>query len=106
MSTLKIASEIAGASAALAGLILVFFAAALSSFDSYTIEQQGAVRGAYRWRAWPAFVAFIVSLGSCTCAIAALWTSSTVLEAWSAILLAVAALGILISAIRAVMDIG
>jgi hypothetical protein len=106
MSTLKVASEIASASGALAGLILVFFAAALSSFDTYSVEQQGAVRTSYRWRAWPALIAFVLSLISCTCAIAALWTESNCLEAVAATLLAVAAVGMLISAIRAVLDIG
>lgn len=106
MSALNIASEVSGAGAALAGLILVFFGAALSSFDTYTTEQKNAVRGAYRWRAWPAFVAFVLSLGSCGLALVAKSAASENLAWWAAVLLAVAGIGILVSAFRAVSDIG
>lgn len=73
--SLAIASEVSGAAAALAGLILVFFGNALSSFDTYNTEQRNNVRWAYRRRAWPAFLGFAAAIFSCGLALYA--------KAWS-----------------------
>ena len=104
--SLSIASEIAGAAAALAGLILVFFGAALSSFDSYSATQKAAVRGRYRLRAWPAFASFVLSLVSCGLALHAKATMCASMATVSIWLLAIVGIGIFVSALAAVLEIG
>lgn len=103
---LAIAGEISGAAAALAGLILVFFAAALSSFDSYSETQKASVRWSYRLRAWPAFLAMVVSLASCGLALHAKAASSTCSATVAIWLLGMAGVGVLVSAVAAMRDIG
>jgi hypothetical protein len=103
---LDIVSDVASASGALAGLILVFFAAALSDFGSFDAGQQQAVRGAYRWRAWPAFAGFVASLAACGLALFAKAASSQSAAAWAVAALAVAALSVLVSAVSVVREIG
>ena len=105
-ATLSIAGEVAGAAAGLAGLILVFFGAALSGFDRYTETQKGAVRGVYRRRAWPAFAGFVFALASCALALYAKTTSSPCPATWAVALLAVAGIGVFVSAFAALLEIG
>jgi hypothetical protein len=103
---LDIASDVASASAALAGLILVFFAAALSDFGGFDAGQQEAVRDTYRWRAWPAFAGFVASLAACGLALFAKAESSSAAAVWAAAALALAALSVLVAAVSVVREIG
>ena len=105
-ASVSIAGDVAGAAAALAGLILVFFAAALSSFDNYNATQKASVRTRYRLRAWPAFVAFVLALASSGLALhakATMCAGTAIASIW---LLAIVGVGIFVSALMAVRDIG
>jgi hypothetical protein len=103
---LEITSEVSGAASALAGLILVFFAAALSSFDGFDAGQQDSVRTAYRLRAWPAFGAFVLSVVSCGLALHAKATACEGTAIAAIVLLGIAGAGVFISALAAVLAIG
>jgi hypothetical protein len=104
--SLNIAGEVSGASAALAGLILVFFGSALSSFDTYSVEQQNSVRWSYRRRAWPAFVGFVAAIISCGMARYAKAETSDAAAGWGVGLLAFAGVAVFLSALQALRDIG
>jgi len=106
MGALGIASDVAGAAGALAGLILVFFGAALSSFDTYDETQKGAVRAAYRRRAWPAFAAFLSSMASCGLALHAQAFANADSASLAVMLLAAAGFGVFVSATLALLDLG
>jgi peptidoglycan/LPS O-acetylase OafA/YrhL len=104
--SLEVSGDVASASAALSGLILVFFAAALSSFDGYDDGQKQAVRWTYRRRAWPAFGGFLASLCACALALYAKAVGSEAAAVWAIIALGVAGVSVLVSAFLSVLEIG
>src|SRR5262245_22897973 len=61
-SALGVAGEVAGAAAALSGLLLVFVGAVSATFDSFQKQEQNTVRSRYQTRAWFAFIGFVLSL--------------------------------------------
>lgn len=103
---LEISGDVAAASAAFAGLVLVFFGASTASFDSYSEDQKNSVRWIYRRRAWPALAALFAALLSCGFSLYAKAAS----VCWSAVagvcLLAFVGIAISLSAILAVVEIG
>jgi hypothetical protein len=103
---LDIMTEVAGAAGAAAAVILVFFGAALASFDTYNEGEKDAVRSAYRRRAWPALVALIASTASCGVALYAKAGHSECAALVSIWLLGLAGIGIVVAAIQAVWEIG
>lgn len=103
---ISIMSEVSGAAASAAGLILVFFGAALAGFDSYSEGEKTSVRAAYRWRAWPTFLALTCATGSCALALYAKASTNECAAFWSVGLLSVAGIAVLVAAVHAVMEIG
>ncbi len=105
-AVLEIAGDVSAAAAAFAGLVLVFFGASVASFDAYDEIQRDAVRWTYRRRAWPALISLIAALASCGVSLLAkVWKCET-LALWGFGLLGVVGLGVLISALLAVREIG
>jgi len=103
---LEIAGDIAAAAAAFAGLILVFFGASISSFDSYDETARDAVRGIYRRRAWPGLAALLAALLSCYTSLSAKALMSECAAYWAAGLLALVGILIFVLALLAVWEIG
>lgn len=93
---------------ALAGLVLVFLGALLTSFDGYDAEGQSAVRRKYQRRARLALSGFIAALGSATLALAGFCVPCLVrFSLYGGILaLFLSFLMVLIVAIIAVNDLG
>jgi hypothetical protein len=93
---------------ALAGLILVFLGALLTSFDGYGAEGQSAVRRKYQHRAWLALSGFVAALISATLALAGFCIPCMARFSLYGGLLAlfVSFLMVLIVAIVAVKDLG
>ncbi|MBZ9737973.1 hypothetical protein [Mesorhizobium sp. CO1-1-4] len=94
----SLASDLSGAAAALAGLILVFLGATVAAYDGYNATQQGTVVARYRRRAAFAFFGFVLSLLSAGLALAGQWLAvggwliaSAIASAISVILVATAA---------------
>lgn len=54
--------DIAAASTALGGLLLVFIGAIAAGYASYDAEAQDVVRGRFRTRAWAGFTGFFLAL--------------------------------------------
>ena len=65
----SISGEVAGASASLAGLILVFLGAIFVGFDSYDTTAKPHIVDQYRGRARSALTGFLLSLGALLCAL-------------------------------------
>jgi hypothetical protein len=101
-----IGGDVAAASGAFAGLILVFFGASLSSFDAYSEEQRGNVRNIYRLRAWPAFAALVAAILSCGLSLYGKAAGSVCAVGWSCGLLAFAGVAILVLGIVSLKEIG
>jgi hypothetical protein len=57
-----IAGDVAAASSALAGLLLVFLGATQTAFEAYDKTAQKSVLSKYRRKAWLAFAGFVLSL--------------------------------------------
>lgn len=103
---LDVMSEVAGAAGTAAGLILVFFGAALSGFDSFTEGEKAAVRNSYRWRAWPALGALVAATVSCGAALYAKQYVSDFAASLAVWLLLIAAIAVIVSAIHSALEIG
>ena len=61
-SAIEIASDVIAASAALAGLILVYLGTLSASYGSYDAQARNSVKGRFQIRAWLAFVGFVVTI--------------------------------------------
>lgn len=106
MDQTHIADQLLTASAALAGLVLVFLSNVTAGFSSFDTTQQDAVRCQYRWRGWFAFGAFTVSVGSALAALSYYWAEKTCLIDVSAALLVIGLLAALVAAFISAKDIG
>lgn len=103
--SLSIASEVIGAAAALAGLILVFLGSISTSFDSYKKEEQKSVRSRYKRRAWFAFIGFTLALLSVLAGLIGKSLNNEYAALASAALLMVALIWALLAALFAVLEI-
>jgi hypothetical protein len=74
--SIEMASDVITAATALAGLILVYLGAVAAGFAGYGREQQTAVRGRFRIRAWLAFVGILFSILSAALAVVGKWLKS------------------------------
>jgi hypothetical protein len=105
MNAEHIADQVLPASAAFAGLVLVFLSNAVSGFEGYEPAQQSAVRGKYRRRGWLAFAAFAAALISVLLSLLFYWDKAYWSVTASVVLLVVSlALG-LIAALVTALDI-
>lgn len=95
----EIASEVAGAGTALAGLILVYLGAVAASYASYSADTQIDVRRTYRLQAWWAFAGVAISLAAAACGIISKANGSDCLATVAAGLLFLAFVWALLSAL-------
>jgi hypothetical protein len=102
----EIGGDVAAASGAFAGLILVFFGASIASFDTYSETEKGSVRSIYRRRAWPAFAALVAAIISCGLGLYGKAAASVVAVEWSCGLLAVAGVAIVVLGVISLREIG
>jgi TRAP-type C4-dicarboxylate transport system permease large subunit len=104
-SALEIAGDVASASAALAGLILVFLGAIGTSFDGYQPQEQRTVKSRYQRRAWFAFVGLTLALLAVLLALVGKWTRLECAAVSSLFLLFVSLVWVLLAALSAVREI-
>jgi hypothetical protein len=104
-SALPVMGEVAGSATALAGLILVFLGAVATTFDSYQKAEQNSVKARYQRRAWFAFVGFVFALVSALLALAAKWLAIECIALAALVLLSLALIWVLFSALSAVREI-
>jgi hypothetical protein len=96
----SVASDIAGAGTALAGLILVYLGAVAVRYETLDSKAQASVRDVYRRHARRAFRGLVFALGA---AVAALIAKSLKSEPYAAMIATMAGLALLASFFIAVM---
>ncbi len=101
----EVAGDVVAASSAIAGLTLVFIGAISTSFSSYETAEQPAVRSRYQWRAWFAFVGFVLAILSTSVALVSKWFGSEYAAIGALILLSVALIFVLFAGLFAVLEI-
>jgi len=102
---LDVAGDIASASTALGGLLLVFLGAVANSFDSFDPVSQRAVLKKYSRRAWTVVAGFLATLVAASTSILGKWLASPVLVGISAAALGLSLLVILVAALMTTKDI-
>ena len=105
VGALSVAGDVAAASVALAGLILVYLGTISAAFDSYQKNEQVAVRRRYQRRAWFAFLGFVLTLLSSGLAIVGKWLGIDCAALAAIIILLLALLWVLVAAGLVAMDI-
>jgi hypothetical protein len=73
---LPLAGDIIAASAALAGLIIVYLGGIATEYSSFARTAQASVRGSFQSRAWFAVAGVIFSVIACGLAALAKWQAS------------------------------
>ena len=99
-NVVSVASDIAGAGTALAGLILVYLGAVAVRYETLDSKAQAAERDVYRSHARRAFRGIVIALGA---AVAAMIAKILNLEPYSSIIAAMAGIALVMSFIIAVM---
>lgn len=100
LDIVSIASDIAGAGTALAGLILVYLGAVAVRFETLNSKSQASARNVYRQHARRAFRGIVLALGA---AVAALIAKSLKSEPYSAMIATIAGVALLASFFIALM---
>jgi quinol-cytochrome oxidoreductase complex cytochrome b subunit len=100
LDIVSVASDIAAAGTALAGLILVYLGAVAVRYETLDPKDQSSARDDYRRHARRAFRGLVIAF---VAAIAALTAKSLKAEPYATIIAAVAALALLLSFFIAVM---
>ncbi len=70
---LEMASDVIGAGAALAGLVLVFLGSVSNGFEAFAPQERRSVVKKYRRRAMAAFAAFALALGAALLGLLSKW---------------------------------
>ena len=83
------AAEVASASTALAGLLLVYLGSLATSYGSFTPQERRAVRKSHYTRGWTAFCGMVICLLAAAAAIAAKWGPSEGLGDLAVVLLGI-----------------
>lgn len=76
MDGTTVSQEVVGAATALAGLILIYIGIQVSSYGTYQAQEQKAVRGKFKTRAWLAFVGFSLAILSAMLGLLGKWLGS------------------------------
>ena len=100
LDIVSIASDIAGAGTALAGLILVYLGAVAVRFETLDSKAQASARNVYRQHARRAFRGIVIGLGA---AAGALIAKLLNLEPYSTVIATMAGIALLMSFFIAVM---
>jgi hypothetical protein len=104
-SALGISGDLTAASAALAGLILVFLGSTATSFESYQKQEQASVRARYQRRAWLAFTGLVLCLVALLLSLLGGWLAQECMVLGSLALLVLATGWVLFAALAAVREI-
>ena len=105
MNSLSVAGEVVQAATALAGLILVYLGSIANSYESYDSTQQGSVRQSHQRRIWLAFVGLVFALASSALAVVGKWAGSECSATAAIILLLIAFVWGIVSALLTVLEV-
>lgn len=87
---LTLGGDVIAASAALAGLILVYLGAVANEYARFPTTDQGAVRSVFMRRAWFAALGIVFSISASGVAVLGKWLTNNCLVGAAVILLALA----------------
>jgi hypothetical protein len=104
-SALDLSSDVSTASAALAGLLLVFMGSISASYQSIDPAIQSVVVGRYRLRIWFAFAGFALAIGATFFALLGKWEQNEHACLLAALLLFGAMAWAIAAAVRAALDV-
>jgi hypothetical protein len=85
---LPLAGDIVAASAALAGLLIVYLGGVAGEYAAFTKTAQASVRGSFQSRAWFAVLGVVFSIFACGSAALAKWQASPLVAGVSLVLFA------------------
>jgi pilus assembly protein TadC len=102
---LDIGGDIAGAGAALAGLLLVFMGSIATGFDSYEKTEKNAVRRKFQRRVWFAFIGFALAIMAAFLALLGMWLQFECAVFVALVLLFVSFGWVIAAALRAALDV-
>lgn len=102
---LEMAGNILSAASFFAGLVLAYLGSSVAGYSSYDAVQQNSVRSSFMVRAWLAFSALIIAVGSGGFALLSDWRNDTGLLMVSIWLLAAAAVAGIICAFLTVREV-
>jgi quinol-cytochrome oxidoreductase complex cytochrome b subunit len=102
---LNIGGDVAAASAALAGLILVYIGSVTASFSSFQPTEKRTVLASHRRRVWFAFVGFALFLSCVVLSLLGKWLAIGCMVIAGFILLVIAMVFLLATAILTVLEI-
>lgn len=100
-----VAGSLAAASAATAGLLLVFLGNTAAAYDGYTAEQQNSVKARYRQRACEILAGLVLSLVACGLAVLGQAVEHGPTVAYSALALILSLVVVLYAAFKTVWGI-
>lgn len=103
---LAIMGEVAGAGAALAGLILVFLGGTVGAYEALDTPAQKILRSKYQMRVWLAFAGLALSMAATGGAIAAKAAAGAWLACAALVLLSISAAAVVLAAFQSARDVG
>jgi hypothetical protein len=102
---LGLTGDVIAAGAALAGLILVYLGSVATGYAGFERTQQGAVRVSFQRRAWFGVVGVILAIAASGTAILGKWLSHVCLGGSSVILLALALIWVVGTAVLMALEV-
>ena len=104
-ASLEVAGDVAGAGGALAGLILVYLAAVSASFTSYEKKERPSVLRAHRFKAWFGFIGLAFCLLAVALGLLGKWLSIPCVAVAAILVLLLALLLVIATALQTVLEI-
>lgn len=104
-NALGMAGDVSSASAALAGLLLVFMGSIATAFDGYHKQEQRVVLSRFRLRIWFAFIGFFLAIAATFLSLLANWLKLECAAIGAIILLFISLGWAIAAAIRAALDV-
>jgi hypothetical protein len=101
----EVAGDIVTAGSAISGLILVYIGSLTASFASYEPTEKRSVIGSYALRAWFAFVGLVLFMIAIVLALLGKWLDVPCLIIGAMMILFIALLWVIATAILTVMEI-
>jgi hypothetical protein len=102
---LSLTGDIIAAGAALAGLILVYLGSVATGYAGFDATQQESVRAPFQRRAWFAVVGVVLAIAASGAAVFGKWLLNICLAGTSVILLSLALIWVVVSAVLIAFEV-
>jgi hypothetical protein len=102
---LGLTGDVIAAGAALAGLILVYLGSVATGYATFERTQQGAVRASFQRRAWFGVVGVVLAIAASGTAVLGKWLSHVCVAGSSVILLALALIWVVVTAVLIALEV-